>query len=69
MVRRDSAAPIPPEDDPVLRSLREAPLDDEPETEDERRAVEEARRDVAAGRVHSLADVAAGLGVDLDDAP
>jgi len=29
VARRDSAAPIPPEEDPVLRKLREAPLDDE----------------------------------------
>jgi hypothetical protein len=30
--------------DPVLRALIEAPLDDEPETEDERRAMQEAQR-------------------------
>ncbi|MBI4504563.1 MAG: hypothetical protein HY691_03430 [Chloroflexi bacterium] len=36
---------------PVLRAFTEAPLDDEPETEEERAAVEEARRDFAAGRV------------------
>jgi hypothetical protein len=32
-------------------TLETAPLDDEPETEAERRAVEEARADLAAGRV------------------
>jgi hypothetical protein len=30
--------------DPVLRALLDAPLDDEPETKDKRRAVHEARR-------------------------
>lgn len=34
-------------------ALVSAPWDDEPETEDERRAVEEARRDIAEGRLTS----------------
>jgi len=38
---------------PPNRSLEDAPLDDEPETPEERAAVEEARSDVAAGRVIS----------------
>lgn len=38
------------------RPLEDAPLDDEPETPEERAAVEEARRDVAAGRVVSHAE-------------
>lgn len=37
--------------DPVLRALREAPEDDEPETPEEASAVQEAREDVAAGRL------------------
>ena len=37
------------EDDPVLMSLASAPEDDEPETEEERRAVEEALKEVEAG--------------------
>ncbi|MBI4702178.1 MAG: hypothetical protein HY744_13690 [Deltaproteobacteria bacterium] len=41
----------PPDEDPVLRSLREAPLDDEPETEEERAAIEEGLEDVRAGRL------------------
>lgn len=53
------------EEHPVLRALRDAPLDDEPETAEEREAVEEARRDIAAGRVHTLADVAAEFGIKL----
>jgi hypothetical protein len=37
------------EDDPVLMSLASAPEDDEPETEEERRAVAEAMKEVEAG--------------------
>jgi hypothetical protein len=39
--------------EPSYRPLEGAPLDDEPETPEEEEAVEEARRDVAAGRVIS----------------
>ena len=35
--------------DPVAWMLAHAPLDDEPETEDERSAVAEAKRELAAG--------------------
>ena len=35
------------------RVLRDAPIDDEPETVEERQLVEEARQDLAAGRVVS----------------
>lgn len=45
------------EGDPLLRVLKEAPIDDEPETEEERRAVEEAWEDVRAGRVVSHEEV------------
>ncbi len=37
--------------DPVLRAFLNAPEDDEPETEEERAAVEEAYKDLKAGRV------------------
>jgi len=37
--------------DPFLRALLEAPLDDEPETDDERAAVAEARAELADGRL------------------
>ena len=40
--------------DPVLRSARNAPLDDEPETDEERAAVQEARE--AAARGEALTD-------------
>ncbi|MBI3964484.1 MAG: hypothetical protein HY329_02525 [Chloroflexi bacterium] len=43
--------------DPVLRALRRAPLDDEPESEAERAAVDAARRSLAAGRGTSHAEV------------
>ncbi len=37
--------------DPVLRASREAPVDDEPETEDERAATKEAYEDLKSGNV------------------
>ena len=43
--------------EPYYRPLEDAPLDDEPETAEEREAVEEARSDVAAGRVIPHEDV------------
>ena len=43
--------------DPLLQALRNAPLDDEPETEEERKAVEEAWEDYHAGRVVSHEEV------------
>ena len=49
--------------DPVLRTLLNAPLDDEPETEAERRAVAEAKEDLAAGRVLTTEEVKRELGL------
>ncbi len=49
--------------DPVLRTLLNAPLDDEPETEEERIAVQEAKEDLAAGRVVSSEDVRREFGL------
>ncbi|MCH8060894.1 MAG: hypothetical protein IH861_00140 [Chloroflexi bacterium] len=37
--------------DPVLRALREAPEDDEPETEEERTAMMEAYEDLKSGNI------------------
>jgi hypothetical protein len=48
--------------DPVLRALLEAPLDDEPETEEERCAVQEAREELARGKVRTLEEVRRELG-------
>jgi len=39
--------------DPVLRAFLNAPEDDEPETEEERAAVEEAYEELKSGRVVS----------------
>lgn len=46
-----------------LRALLEAPLDDEPETEEERRAVHAAREDLARGEVRTLEEVRRELGL------
>jgi hypothetical protein len=51
------------EDDPVGLSLALAPLDDEPETEDERVAVAEAEADLAAGRIVPATEVFRRLGL------
>lgn len=44
------------EDDPVLAALRDAPPDDEPLTEEDVVALEEAYEDLAQGRVVSHAE-------------
>jgi hypothetical protein len=49
--------------DPVLRALLEAPLDDEPETDDERQAVQEAREELARGEARTLEEVRRELGL------
>ncbi len=43
--------------DPLARKLLSAPIDDEPETEAERRATLEALEDVSAGRVLSTEEL------------
>jgi hypothetical protein len=48
--------------DPVLRALLEAPPDDEPETHEERQAVQEAREELARGEVRTLEEVRRELG-------
>lgn len=52
-------------DDPLLVTLATAPLEDEEITPEEEAAVAEAREDIAAGRVYSLAVIRREL---LDDA-
>jgi hypothetical protein len=42
---------------PQLRVLREAPIDDEPETDAERQFVQEAREELTAGRIISRAEI------------
>jgi hypothetical protein len=51
------------EDDPVLHALLNAPDDDEPETEEERAAVQEAREASARGDVYTLEEVSRELGL------
>lgn len=43
--------------DPVLRALLDAPLDDEPETDEERAAVAEAKAEIARGEFLTHEDV------------
>lgn len=35
---------------PIVRAMRAAPIDDEPLTDEDRAAIEEGRREIAAGR-------------------
>jgi hypothetical protein len=44
-------------DDPVLRAILAAPIDDEPETDAEREAVREARAEAARGELIDDADL------------
>ncbi len=44
-------------DDPLVRRLDAAPLEDEEITPEEEAAVQEAREDLAAGRVYSLEEI------------
>jgi hypothetical protein len=44
--------------------LRDAPVDDEPETEEERAAVAEARKDLAAGRVAKHEQIRREFGIE-----
>ncbi len=50
-------------DAPVQRALANAPLDDEPETEDERQAAAEADADFKAGRSMSTDELKRELGL------
>ena len=49
--------------DALLRKLMEAEPDDEPETEDEKAAVAQARQEFANGEVHGLDEVKRDLGL------
>ena len=49
--------------DPVLRAFLNAPEDDEPESEEERAAVEEAYEELKAGRVVSDEELKRELGL------
>ncbi|MBM3934319.1 MAG: hypothetical protein FJ319_08470 [SAR202 cluster bacterium] len=47
--------------EPVLASLLNAPEDDEPETFEERKAVEEGKKDFGAGRTYTAKEILEGL--------
>jgi len=49
--------------DPTVLSLLSADIDDEPLTPDEERAIREAEKDIAEGRVFSLEEVKKELGL------
>jgi hypothetical protein len=49
--------------DPIRRALLTAPWDDEPETEDERQAVQETRDELARGEIYPLDEVRRELGL------
>lgn len=48
---------------PLARALRNAPLDDEPLSEDERKALDEAWEDIRAGRIVSHQEMRRQLGL------
>lgn len=50
-------------DDPVLQAILRAPVDDEPETEEERAATREARDALARGETFTLDEVRRELGL------
>ena len=53
--------------DPVIRAKENAPWDDEPFTEEQRKAVEEAERDLAAGNSIPHSEIIARYGLDDED--
>jgi len=53
--------------DPVSRRLAAAPIDDEPETDDERRAVAEALESLGRNGGVSMETVLADFGLTMDD--
>ena len=61
--------PVAKKLDPVTLSLLNAPVDDEPLTEEDVKALEEADEDIRHGRVVSLEQVAEELGIDLNEKP
>lgn len=49
--------------DPVHKALENAPLDDEHETDEERKGVEEAESDIRAGRTMSMDELKREFGL------
>ncbi len=59
----DARQRLEPLADPVLAALANAPYDDEPETDEEREAVAEARADLDAGNFVTLDEVRREFGL------
>jgi hypothetical protein len=59
----DARKRLEPLADPFLAALSSAPIDDEPETDEERELVAEAKADIAAGNFVSLDEVRRELGL------
>lgn len=59
----DAVRALTPMADPLLVTLANALYDDEPETDEERAAVEEAKADIAAGNFMTLEDLRRELGL------
>ena len=51
------------EGDPVLQAFLNAPLDDEPLTEEDIKAIGDGKEDIKAGRVYTLEQVKTELGL------
>lgn len=49
--------------DPLLKLLYEAPLDDEPLTQEDLAAIKEAKEDIAAGRLITVEQLKRELGI------
>ncbi len=58
-----AATSLRPLVDPVLWSLLTAPIDDEPETEEERTAIAEADEDIRQGRLIAHEDIKREFGL------
>ena len=59
----DARKRLEPLADPVLAALANAPIDDEPETDEERAAVAQARAEIDAGDYVTLDEMRRELGV------
>ncbi len=55
--------------DPVILSLFNAPVDDEPLTDEDKKALDEAEEDIRCGRVVSLKQLAQDMGITLGEKP
>ena len=61
--RDDEQVDAAKEFDPVWEAFKNAPLDDEPFTEEDKQAIKEANEDFAAGRGRSWKEIKEELGL------